>query len=254
MTQVAKTQDIDIAGAHEVPEMTDSAALIHVIERAAINPDVDVEKMERLFAMHQLMVGRQAEQDFNEAMRAAQNEMPEVERDARNKSTDSSYSKLETVVKTITPVVTEHGFSLSFGTAESHIGGHYRVTCEVSHKGGHTRNYHADIPMDDVGPQGKKNKTAVHGFGSCMTYGRRYLTLLIFNIVLKDEDNDGNAVDEFISAEQKEQLIDLIKAAGGDPDNPESGKRFLKFMDVASVDEILGRDFHKARMALETKK
>ena len=35
--------------------MPESASLISVIERAAMNPDVDIEKMERLFAMHERM-------------------------------------------------------------------------------------------------------------------------------------------------------------------------------------------------------
>jgi hypothetical protein len=42
--------------------------------------------------------------------------------------------------------------------------------------------------------RGSPNKTAIHGFGSAMSYGRRYLLLLIFNLAMRHEDNDGNHI------------------------------------------------------------
>lgn len=34
------------------PHLAESTAIIQVIERAALNPDVDIDKMERLLQMH----------------------------------------------------------------------------------------------------------------------------------------------------------------------------------------------------------
>lgn len=169
-----------------------SAAIIQVIERAALNPDIDVEKMERLLAMQERILTRNAEVAFNAAMRAAQEEMPKVLRNKRNDQTNSNYADLEKVNEVIVPVYTKHGFSLSFGTADTTIPAHIRITCVVSHVEGHSRPYFSDMPLDLAGIKGNQNKTPTHAHGSTMSYGRRYLTLLIFNITLTNEDNDGN--------------------------------------------------------------
>jgi hypothetical protein len=50
---------------------------------------------------------------------------------------------------------------------------------------------HADIFADTKGPRGTPNKTATQGFGSTMSYGRRYLKALMFDLVIAGEDDDG---------------------------------------------------------------
>ncbi len=209
------------------------SATLSMIERAAQNPLVDVQKMRELLDMQDRVRSRRNEQAFNESMKLAQEDMPRVVRDAKNDSTSSKYARLETVTKAINPVVTRHGFSMSFGTADSPLPGHYRVTCLVSHIGGHSREYHVDVPADALGPKGNPNKTATHAFGSTMSYGRRYLTLLIFNVSLVNEDDDGNAAGrQPVTEEQVEEIQALIVKSAAD-----IGK-FCRFMKVASIADI----------------
>ncbi len=47
---------------------TEAAALIEVISRAASDPTVDVNKLERLMEMHERITAREAEKAFNAAM------------------------------------------------------------------------------------------------------------------------------------------------------------------------------------------
>lgn len=169
-----------------------STAIIQVIERAALNPDIDVEKMERLLAMQERIMTQNAKIAFNESMRLAQTEMPKIRRNKENKETHSKYADLEAVTDQAVPIYTKHGFSLSYGTADCPIPGHYRITGLCAHSAGFERSYQADVPIDNTGPKGTQNKTMTHGFGSTMSYGRRYLICLIFNITLTNEDNDGN--------------------------------------------------------------
>lgn len=169
------------------------SSTLAVIERAAANKDIDVEKMERLLQMQERILAKQAESEFNEAMQAVQAEVPRILRDATNPSTNSKYTRLESLLKIVVPIYTKAGFSLSFGTSDCPVPNHYRIVCDVAHKGGagsFTRHYQCDIPADTTGMKGSMNKTATHGFGSTMSYGRRYLTLLIFNIALVNEDDD----------------------------------------------------------------
>jgi hypothetical protein len=82
------------------------------------------------------------------------------------------------------------------------------------HRDGHSRRYQCDLGIDDKGMKGGSTKTMVQGEGSTMSYGRRYLTLMIFNVALTKEDNDGRQKAETISAEQAQELRDLLAAAG----------------------------------------
>ena len=125
---------------------------------------------------------------------------------------------------------------MSFGTAECPYEGHYRITCKVAHKAGHTRDYQGDFPADVAGSQGKANKTAIQGYGSTLSYGRRYLTLLIFNVVLTDEDNDGNKLKDHqdedapvLSPDQIKQIEDALEFRGMNKE------KFLKFVLKASA-------------------
>lgn len=173
-------------------ETSSESNMLAVIERAAANPAIDVDKMERLLSMQERIMAKVAEQKFNAAMSAAQQEMPRVGRDAHNPSTNSLYTRLETLNDAAVPIYTKHGFSLSFGTADCPTPDYFRITCHVSHDGGHSRDYQCDLPNDCVGAKGNASKTKMHGAGSTFSYGRRYLTLLIFNITLVNEDDDGN--------------------------------------------------------------
>lgn len=184
----------------QVVPINDSAALMTAVAQAARDPNVDVDKMERLFAMHEKMQARQSEQAFSDAMKAAQAEMPTVVKDRHNTQTNSDYATLDAINKAITPVYTAHGFSLSYDTEDSPLDGHVRVVCHVLHRDGHSKSYRYDTPMDSAGIGGKVNKTPTHARGSAITYGRRYLVLMIFNLST-GYDDDGNGESGYDSSD-----------------------------------------------------
>ena len=222
-------------------------SLLEVISRAAADPSVDIEKMERLMAMHERITARDAEIAFNTAMVACQTEMPRVLRNKTNDSTTSKYADLEQLDIVCRPIYTKNGFSLSFGTADCPLPGHARQTCLVSHTGGHSRAYQADIPLDLTGPKGNQNKTGVQGFGSTMSYGQRYLTKLIFNIALTNEDNDGQRTGDTatINEEQIANIEALLTELGKDK------KKFLKWAKVDSLDQIVVGAYSETIKTLE---
>lgn len=188
-TALAERQDAPVAN---IQPASESAMMIQMIQRAAADPSVDVDKMERLMQMHERFVDRSAAAAFNAAMVRAQQRIKPVARRALNTQTNSTYAKLEDVDQEISPIYTNEGFSLSFGTDDSPLAGHVRVICDVMHAEGHTKQYKADLPLDATGIGGKTNKTGVHAHGSTYSYARRYLTLMIFNVAMVKEDDDGN--------------------------------------------------------------
>jgi hypothetical protein len=166
--------------------------MMSIIQQIALNPDISVEKMQAVINMKMQVFDKNAEIEYNKAMILAQQEMLPVIKTAKNTQTSSTYAKMENIAKQCKPIWTKHGFALQFGTADCPITEHYRVTCEVSHAAGFNKKYQADLPIDDEGIKGQKNKTGCHGFGSTMSYAQRYLTIMIFNITLEGVDNDGN--------------------------------------------------------------
>lgn len=230
----------------EMPGMP-AVSLLEVISRAAGDPNVDAEKMEKLWHLHERISARQAEIAFNTAMNACQAEIPAVFRNKINEEKSSRYADLEQLDKVSRPIYTKHGFALSFGTADCPLPGHARQTCLVSHVGGYSRLYQADIPLDLTGPKGNPNKTGVQGFGSSMSYGQRYLTKLIFNIALTNEDNDGEGGGDTdtINEEQIANIKALLTELGKDE------KKFLKWAKVDSLDQIVVGAYSETIKTLE---
>ncbi|GJE26266.1 hypothetical protein LKMONMHP_1115 [Methylobacterium organophilum] len=248
----AQRQEIVTAEERPAPvsAQSETVAILSMIERAARDPSIDLDRMERLFEMREKMVARERETAFNAAMAAAQAEMPRVLRDAANSHTQSRYARLETIAKKITPIITRHGFSLSFDTGEPARPGEIRIVCSVAHKDGHTRTHQVDLPSDTAGAQGNRNKTPVQGFGSTVSYGRRYLTLMIFNVALTNEDDDGNAgrdAGPTITEDQLIELRDLVEAVGADL------SKFVRHLGVESLADLPANRFDAAVRDLKRK-
>lgn len=211
-----------------------------VLLQMAMDKGLDADKLEKLMQLHERSQDRQAEREFAEAMNACQAEMPAIARDAHNPQTNSKYAKLEAVDRQIKPVYIKHGFTLTFGTDNSPIAEHIRVTCICQHVGGHKRHYQGDFPIDIAGIKGGANKTPMHATGSTMSYGRRYLTLMIFNLVMDGEDNDGNRPVDTITEEQAIQITELIEGQGWPLDE------FLKLGRISKVGDLAASKYQNA--------
>lgn len=174
-----------------VPE-SDNATMMTLISRAASDPNIDIEKMERLFAMKERMDAKDAEAAFNAALSRVQQKMGRVAADKQNKQTNSMYATYAALDRELRPLYTDEGFSLSFGTEDAPEGT-VGMVCYVSHAAGHTRTYHAQVPSDGKGAKGGDVMTKTHAFGSGASYGMRYLLKMIFNVAIGEDDDDGNA-------------------------------------------------------------
>jgi hypothetical protein len=179
------------AGSPAIVKGDAAASLLKVIAAAARDPQVDIEKMERLVAMHDRLVSRAAEQAFNEAMTAAQAEMSPISADADNTATKSKYATYAKLDRVLRPIYTKHGFAISFDNGDGAPENYVRVLAYVS-RGAFTRTYHADIPADGKGAKGGDVMTKTHATGSANTYGMRYLLKMIFNVAVGEKDDDGN--------------------------------------------------------------
>ena len=139
---------------------------------------------------------------------------------------------------------------MSFGTGDTDKPDCVRVECEVMHKDGFTKNYHYDSPVDMYGLKGNQNKTAAHGSGSAIAYGRRYLTGMIFNLNTSDDDDAnlaGGMVVEYIDEKQVGVLRDLINETGSNEG------LFCKACKVESLELMPTSKYDHARKLLTDK-
>lgn len=175
----------------------DVQSIISAIERAATNPRINLDKMDRLMAMQERILGQFREAQFNAAMAAAQAEMGRIPTNKFNEHTKSHYADYAAIDRLTRPIYTKHGFGLSFDEGETSKAECVRVLCLVTHIGGHSRMYHRDMPADGKGAKGGDVMTKTHAVGSAFSYGQRYLVKGIWNLAIgvdpAEADDDGNA-------------------------------------------------------------
>lgn len=222
-------------------ELTTSAGVSNPLTliNAAVAKGIAAEELGKLLDLQERWERNQALIAFNEAMSACQAEMPVIVKDDKNPSTGSRYASLGHILETIRPTYTKHGFSVGFDTepapqGEDDVTGYLFVAAHVAHKGGHTRIYRGKFPLDLLGPKGTATKSAIHAHGSTYHYARRYLHCQIWDLVIKEEDNDKPRPAPTMTPDQVHQLEDLITAcrsAGATLDT----EKFLQFLGAKSM-------------------
>lgn len=194
--------------------------VLQAVINAASDPAVDVAKMRELLGLQKELMSMQAEQQFNEAFHRLQIDMPRVKKNGtveyKNKQTgvfekSFNFARWEDMDTAIRPILQREGFVLSFdSTPRQGDGGGIIVTGTLSHIGGHRRTASIPVALDTSG--GKNN---IQGMGSSLSYGKRYTTTALLNIVTEGEDDDGvRGGMQFITDAQTAELRSLIKAAG----------------------------------------
>lgn len=186
----------------------EGSALVHMIERVARDPSIDLSRLEKLMEMHERVVLRNAEVAFNAGMAAAQAEIQRVAPDKMNTQTRSNYVSYAAMDAIIRPVYSRLGFAISFGTEDSPSQGCIRIVCDVSCEG-HVKRYHIDMPADGKGARGNDVMTRTHATGSAVTYGRRYLLGMIFNVAVGLPDDDGNAASKTTARARNAAIAEL---------------------------------------------
>lgn len=237
-----------------------SDSIIAFLARAVRDPAIDVTKLESLLRMQREILADAARRKFIRAMAAAQAEMTPVWRNRKNDQTNSRFADLEAIDEAIRPIYTKHGFCLTFDSEPAAADDDICVICRVFHcddgnteSDGHTETYRLPAPLDTVGPKGTGNKTPLHGLGSSISYLRRYLTCMIFNVILTNEDTDGNrrraAVsndNRYITEDQTRHLFVLMER-GRIREQQVIAKMAPGLRSIADLET---RDFPRVRNAL----
>lgn len=181
MSAVAPVREVALSP-RDQPEPSN---LVLMFERLATNKDVDVEKLQRLIEMQERVIAHNAKAAFDAAFVRMRPCIPTILERARTDKT--SYAPLEDIIETVTPILSEHGFSLSFRTewpSEKLI----KVVGILTHEAGHARESEFQSGADKTG-----SKNDIQALASAVSYGKRYTTNDLLCIVTRGVDDDGGA-------------------------------------------------------------
>lgn len=154
----------------------------------ALHKEAAIDVIERLAALQKDQMDREAKNDFNASMEAAQNEISHVVPDAKNTETGGKYATFPALNRALRPVYLKHGFSLTFTGAESTKPDEIVIVCECAHKGGWTKQYMLPMPCDGKGAKGDGVMSKSHATLAATSYGRSGLLKMIFNIAISEDD------------------------------------------------------------------
>jgi len=164
-------------------QQSETAAIMSVIERVAMSPDADIEKLERMLDMQERVLNRNAKQAFTADLAAMQEDLPRIIEHGVGHN-NAKFAKLEDINDVIRPVLHRHGFAVTFRIKnENNLVWVYTV---LSHKMGHSEETSIPLALDNSG-----NKNAVQAVGSSISYGKRYGICAMLNISTGDDVDGG---------------------------------------------------------------
>ena len=204
--------------------------------------------------MQDRLLGRQALTEGHQAVARWAARLPRIKKDGQleypvNKNDPDGpkrliarFAKWEDIMAAVQPLLIEQGFALTFKAApRTGDGGGLLVTGKLLHDAGHSEEASIPLPLDSSG--GKNN---LQGYGSTFSYGKRYTSTMLLNIVTEGEDDDGaRGGVEYINDATAAQIGDTL-AKRAIPLDP-----FLDLLGVRSLGEIEVRDLPRARNALK---
>lgn len=255
-----------------VPTDNTPKNILAVIAKCAADPRVLPEKMRLLLDMQKEIMAEEARLAFIADFGALQAELPSIGKDGKieirakddnGKRTENSriiqatpYATFNNIMKVCKPLLTKNNFTIAFENGS--IGERLNNIGILTHARGHERRSSFPLPAETSG-----SKNNVQGWGSAATYGKRYNTIALLNIIsshASDGDNDGYPqvqtktevqkqerseppVEEgvvMVSKPQLEILMDEIQNCGV------SFKKFCEKYGIAKVADLPAAQFQDA--------
>lgn len=173
---------------------------------------------------------------FAKALVALQADLPTVPKDSTNPHFRSKYADLPAIWETIRPVLKKHGFAVTQALVQSKHEGYIAMETRLTYETGVALAATTEMPMDKVTPQ---------GYGSAVTYLRRYALGSMLGIVT-DEDDDGNTAEgkpgkPTVSAAQVKRLWAIAKKSGF---TSEDVQRIFSSKGIGKAEELSPTEYN----------
>lgn len=232
MSQTALAERQDTAPALPANE---SAAILSVIERMAINPDIDPSGSSALSPSKERIDASAAKLKFSGAVADAKARIAEEPIIKNRKGhNDKRYADFSAYAKVVDPVLASLGLTYRFRTTQ---GDKISVTCILTGHGHEEENTLAG-PADASG-----SKNAIQAIGSTLTYLQRYTLIQALGLAASDDDDGaatGKPDGDLVNMEQIEHLQALIEKAGT------TTEAFCKVGKIGALAELRAADLERA--------
>jgi hypothetical protein len=190
----------------------------------AVESGAGLEMVEKLMSLQERWETGQARKAFDKAIASAKAKITPIQRNAKGHN-DKRYADFAAIAKVVDPILSEHGLSYRFRTAQSD---RISVTCILSHEDGHSEETTLSGPADASG-----SKNAIQAIGSTLTYLQRYSLVQMLGLAASNDDDGKSAADtEKVTQKQADDLRDLIEANG------KKTAQFLKWAKVEQIEDI----------------
>jgi hypothetical protein len=245
-----------VAVLHRMPPvvMSETVALTSLLHKFSEMPNLDPAKLEHLLRLYEHTTQRAAEAAFNSALAELQPKLPIIgrhgeikgnEKDEKGNKTGvqikrNKYALFEDIVEACRPLLAERGFSERFEIEQTEA--RMTVTCILGHREGFSTRTAISLPFDST--PGKNNN---QGWGSTLSYGKRYTYCAALNIITRGEDDDGNAggSGETITEDQGDELRKLMEDF-----ESERMEGFCKHFKIDRIDDLPAAKFEAAKAAI----
>jgi hypothetical protein len=143
------------------------------------------EALEKLVALYERVMAKDAQAEFARAKKAFQAECPVIganrEADLGKGKAAYSYADMEKITKTIRPLLEKHGFC--YGFSQKHNGDIIEVTCHLRHEAGHEES------TTFAGPWATNaGMSQIQKYASATTFCQRYALRLALGLPVGADD------------------------------------------------------------------
>ena len=224
----------------------ETTSMLDIISRAASDPTIDVEKMERLLAMQREVLKDERRTSFMAALSALEAALPQITKHGQvtiNGQMRSKFAKIEDVDTAVRPLCRDHGFAFSFDSATAPDGKSITFACTLSHRDGHAEVKTLTLPVDNGA-----GRSPVQAVGSTTSYARRYLLSMHLHLITREEDDDGNGGRGPVTVEQAAKLRALLAEVKGNE------ARFLNWASAATFEDIPSANYDRCLKFIDEKR
>lgn len=232
-----------------VDEHASSANRLSPLVLAAMDKNLDTDKLNQLLEIQAKFEAMEAEKAYNRAMSDFKSNAPTIKKDklvsyvTDKGTTQYRHASLGYALTEINPVLSKFGLSLTFRARQEN--GQTIVTAQVTHLSGHSESTELGASPDSSG-----GKNGIQSIASTVTYLKRHTAFALLGLEGIDDD-DGNGYMsniEYITAEEEADLISLVEDVGA------NSKLFLKFLKINEYSQLPKNKLKSAISKLEQKR
>jgi hypothetical protein len=172
--------------------VTSPMQMIQVAFDAAIQQGSAMDVVNAILEQQKWLIQHNEEEAFNASLKRIQRQLKSIPKRGWNPDTRSPFATSEDIDAEIQKLLDEENMTLSFVPAVSANPDEVLIIGTLS-LGAFTKTYPLPMPADGKGPKGGGVMSRTHATGSAITYGKRYLKNLIFDLRFKEVDDDGNS-------------------------------------------------------------